>query len=95
MASGEVEYLTGMGEIYAGDQLLRRAWYELTVSSWTAGDSPDNPAIVGSIDLTGMGEAVVLTGPDHLTLKLEDGRRLLFTLATTSGRIRAHGGLED
>ncbi len=33
MASGEVEHLTGTGEIYAGDLLLRRVWYDLTVSS--------------------------------------------------------------
>ncbi len=41
-----------------------------------------------------MGEAAVLAGPEKLTLKLEDGRRLMFTLTSTSGRIRAYGGLD-
>ena len=94
MASGEVEHLTGIGEIYAGDQLLRSARYELTVSSGTAVGTPGAPTIIGSIDITGMGEAVVLAGPDRLMLKLEDGRRLMFTLSSTSGRIRADGIIE-
>ena len=91
MAGDAVEYLTGIGEIYAGDQLLRRAWYELTVSSWEAGASADNPPIVGSIDVDGMGEAAVLAGPDRLMLKLEDGRRVMFNLSSTAGRIRGYG----
>ena len=94
MASGEVEHLTGIGEIYAGDQLLRSARYELTVSSGTAVGTPGAPTIIGSIDITGMGEAVVLAGPERLMLKLEDGRRLMFTLSSTSGRIRAAGIIE-
>lgn len=94
MASGEVEHLTGTGEIYAGDLLLRRARYDLTVSSGAAGGSPADPTIVGSIDIEGMGEAAVLAGPEKLTLKLEDGRRLMFALTSTTGRIRAYGGLD-
>jgi hypothetical protein len=94
VATGEVEHLTGIGEIYAGDHLLRRARYELTVSSWNAGGSLDDPPIVGSIDITGMGEAVVLAGPERLTLKLEDGRRVVFNLSSTAGRIRGHA-LQD
>ena len=42
----------------------------------------------GTIDITGMGEAVVLAGPRELTLELEDGRRLPFTLTSTTGRIQ-------
>lgn len=90
MTGDEVELLTGIGEIYAGDQLLRRAWYELAVSSWQAGASVDNPPIVGSIDVSGMGEAVVLAGPERLMLKLEDGRRVMFNLSSTTGRIRGY-----
>ena len=48
----------------------------------------------GVIDLSGIGEAVVLAGPDSLTLTLEDGRRLLFSVADTGGKIVGHGILE-
>ncbi len=96
MASGGVEHLTGTGEVYAGDQLLRRARYELFVSpgNETAPDKPGSATIEGSIDVSGMGEAVVLAGPERLMLQLEDGRRLVFTLTSTTGRIRVHGGFQ-
>ena len=94
MATGEVEHLTGIGEVYAGDQLLRSVRYELTVPSEAAVGTPGAP-ITGSIDITGMGEAAVLAGPERLMLKLEDGRRLMFTLSSTGGRIRAAGIIED
>jgi hypothetical protein len=67
----------------------------LTVPSGAAVGTPGAAPITGSIDITGMGEAVVLTGPERLMLKLADGRRLMFTLSSTSGRIRSAGIIED
>ena len=64
------------------------------MSSGAAGGAPGAPTIIGSIDITGMGEAVVFAGPERLMLKLEDGRRLMFTLSSTTGRIRADGIIE-
>ena len=49
--------------------------------------------VEGHIDITGMPEAVVLAGAEHLTLRLEDGRTLPFTLGSTLGRITIPGGL--
>jgi len=95
MASSEVEHLTGIGEVYAGDQLLRSVRYELTVPSGAAVGTPGAATITGSIDITGMGEAAVLAGAERLTLKLADGRRLMFTLSSTSGRIRSAGIIEN
>ena len=39
-----------------------------------------------------MGEAVVLAGADTLTLKLQDGRRMVFQLTSSSGGIVGRGG---
>ena len=94
MASGEVEHLTGTGEIYAGDPLLRRVRYDLTVSSGAAGGSPADPTIVGSIDIEGMGEA----GRARRARKTdaEAGRRPAPDVRAHEhhGRIRAYGGLD-
>jgi hypothetical protein len=92
MARRLVESLTGVGRIHAGDQLLRTAKYNVTV--WRD-DEPPNPGddsrpvatIDGHIDITGIGEAVVLAGPGSLTLTLEDGRRLAFHLTSSGGGI--------
>lgn len=96
MAGRMLEVLTGVGDVYAGDQLLRRTTYHLEVSSALAstpgGGAPT--AIEGSIDITGMGEAVVLAGAQQLTLRIEDGRRLAFRLLSSAGRIRVEGGLQ-
>ena len=37
---------------------------------------------------------MVLARVDQLTLLLDDGRYLTFSLTSPDGRIRAHGGLE-
>ena len=84
---GTVEILTGTGDVYAGAELLRTTRYRLEI----APPSPSAPLIEGTIDITGMAEAVVLAGAAQLTLRLEDGRLLPFTLMNTSGRIRASG----
>lgn len=88
MARRVVESLRGVGEIYAGKVLLRSTAYELTVFQ---DDDPLAPAggvsIDGHIDISGIAEAVVLTGPQNLTLRLEDGRQLQVALTDTGGHI--------
>lgn len=92
MARRVVESLTGVGEIYAGKVLLRSTAYELTVfqDDDLAPDGGVN--IDGHIDITGIAEAIVLTGPQELTLRLEDGRQLQFALTDTGGHIIAKTG---
>lgn len=85
--------LTGVGEIYAGTEMLRRTRYHLEISTDPLAESGE-PRIEGTVDIAGMGEAIVLAGAQGLTLRLEDGRQLSFTLASTVGRIRAHGGIQ-
>jgi hypothetical protein len=99
MGQRVLETLRGMGEVFAGDTLLRRTHYELSV--WTDDEGADRrvrsnaPANVdGHIDITGIGEAVVLAGPGQLTLRLEDGRRLSFVLTGTGGTIVGRGGFQ-
>jgi hypothetical protein len=85
----KTEVLTGVGDVYAGDQLLRRTRYRVEVASDEGPGGPPRPAAIeGSIDITGISEAVVLAGARELTLHLEDGRRLPVMLVSTSGRIR-------
>lgn len=93
-----LESLRGVGTIHAGDVLLRTTAYELSVWSHTnslddGGEADPIPAIDGHIDITGIGEAVVLAGPGTLTLTIEDGRRMAIQLANTSGAIRGRGWL--
>jgi hypothetical protein len=92
-----LESLTGVGEVYAGDVLLRRTQYDLAL--WT--DDPDvtqvrseTIRVDGHIDITGIGESLVLAGSDQLTLRLQDGRRLRFRLTGTGGGIVGQGGLQ-
>jgi hypothetical protein len=92
-----LEELHGTGSIYAAGELLRTTRYHLTVWAESGSSDPHDPArieIEGHVDLTGMGEAVVLAGPADLALVLEDGRRLPFRLVGSSGRIIGTGGLE-
>ena len=91
-----IEELKGTGKIYSGDQLLRIANYRLFV--WKEEPSPAaeplaDVAIDGQIDISDIGEAVVLAGPDSLTLQLEDGRSLPFALTSTRGRLVGRGTL--
>ena len=95
MARQVVESLIGVGEVYAGDVLLRSIPYQLSV--WQDDDPSDDGTamtIDGHIDITGIAEAVVLTGAQDLRLRLEDGRQLHFALTDTGGRIAAKTGLE-
>jgi hypothetical protein len=92
-----LERLTGVGTIFCGSEPLRTTSYQLSI--W-ADDEPAEPAhaaspvIDGSIDIHGIAEAVVLAGPDALTLRLEDGRRLPFALTGTGGGIVGRGALQ-
>jgi hypothetical protein len=99
MARRVLESLRGVGEVYAGDVLLRRTQYDLTL--WTDDESADRQVrsdppvnVDGHIDITGIGEAVVLAGSDQLMLRLEDGRRLAFVLTDTGGSVRSRGGFQ-
>jgi hypothetical protein len=57
--------------------------------------SPVSPvSIEGHIDITGIAEAVVLAGSESLTLRLQDGRWLAFSLTGTGGGIIGRGGLQ-
>ena len=97
MSKHLVEELTGVGKVYSGDQLLRITNYKLFV--WREEELPSenvraaDTAIDGHIDVSDIGEAVVLAGPDTLTLLLEDGRSLPFALTSTRGRLISRGGL--
>ncbi|HYN09575.1 MAG TPA: hypothetical protein VES67_19490 [Vicinamibacterales bacterium] len=87
-----LEELSGVGEIQAGALVLRSTPYQLEV--W--GEETDashlaHPVIEGHIDIAGIAEAVVLAGPEGLTLKLEDGRRLPFSITDTGGKIVGRG----
>ena len=93
MAWRVVESLHGVGDIYAGDMLIRSTAYRVDVLR----DDADAGAALkfeGHIDITGIGEAVVLAGPNDLTLRMEDGRRLHFALLDTGGSITGTTGLE-
>ena len=95
MARQVIEWLVGVGQVYAGEVLLRSIPYELSV--WRDDDpSADGTTLMvdGHIDITGIAEAVVLTGPQDLLLRLEDGRELHFALTDTGGRIAAKTGLQ-
>jgi hypothetical protein len=86
-----VSSLNGVGSLYAGDLLLRTTPYQLSV--WADDQQTGDlgveaaTAIDGHIDITGIGEAVVLAGPDTLTLELEDHRRLSIRLTSSLGGV--------
>ena len=89
------ESLVGVGEVYAGDVLVRSIPYQLSV--WRDDDPSRNRNTVtidGHIDTTGIAEAVVLTGPQDLRLRLEDGRQFQFALTDTGGRIAGKTGFQ-
>ena len=95
MARHLVGELAGVGEIFAGELLLRSVPYRLSLwEDAEAGGTPpgsEAAAVEGFIDISGVGEAVVLSGPDTLTLRLQDGRQLPFTLVDSAGRIVGRG----
>jgi hypothetical protein len=91
MAMRLVDSATGIGSVHAGDLTLRATHYRL---SFWANDDPQEatrgPAattVDGHIDISGIGEAAVLSGPEALTLTLADGRQIAFRLKSSGGDI--------
>ena len=86
-----VDSVTGIGSIQAGNLTLRATRYHL--SFWVHDDVPprseasEGPTVDGFIDISGIGEAAVLSGPDTLTLTLADGREIAFRMKSTAGDI--------
>jgi len=94
MSKHLVEELKGVGKVYSGDSLLRITNYRLYI--WREEETtPAVEAIDGQIEISDVAEAIVLAGPEALTLQLEDGRRLPFALTATHGGLVARGALES
>ena len=93
MARRLIDSVTGIGSVQAGNHTLRATQYRL--SFWVNDDQPHQsdaadtaaPTVDGHIDISGIGEAVVLSGPDTLTLTLADGREIAFRIKSTAGDI--------
>ena len=89
MARRLVDSVTGIGSVQAGSHTLRATRYRL--SFWVNDDLAQNAeasaTVDGHIDITGIGEAAVLAGPDTLTLTLADGREIAFSIKSTAGDI--------
>jgi hypothetical protein len=92
MARRLVDSAAGIGSIQAGALTLRATRYQL--SFWVnddlpqeSGDGKAGTIVDGHIDITGIGEAAVLSGPDSLTLTLADGREIAFRIKSTAGDI--------
>jgi hypothetical protein len=90
MARRLIDSVTGVGSVQAGSLTLRATRYRL--SFWVNDDlpaqSPDaNATVDGQIDITGIGEAAVLSGPESLILTLADGREIAFRIKSTAGDI--------
>ena len=92
MARHLIDSATGIGSVQAGTHTLRATRYRL--SFWVNDDLPQQsdgadtaPTIDGQIDISGIGEAAVLSGPDTLTLTLADGREIAFRIKSTAGDI--------
>ena len=92
MARRLIDSVTGIGSVQAGIHTLRATRYRL--SFWVNDDLPQQdssadtaPTVDGHIDISGIGEAAVLSGPDSLTLTLADGREIAFRIKSTAGDI--------
>ena len=92
MARRLIDSVTGIGSVQAGSHTLRATQYRL--SFWVNDDPPppgdpieNAPTVDGHIDISGIGEAAVLSGPDTLTLTLADGREIAFRIRSTAGDI--------
>ena len=91
MARRLIDSVTGIGSVQAGNHTLRATRYRL--SFWVNDDLPaesgaaPSQMVDGHIDISGIGEAAVLSGPDALTLTLADGREISFRITSTAGDI--------
>src|SRR5688572_19384616 len=93
MARRLIDSVTGLGSIQAGNHTLRATRYRL--SFWINDDLPAESGeaaqtVDGHIDISGIGEAAVLAGPEVLTLTLADGREIAFRIKSTAGDIVGH-----
>lgn len=98
MARRVLESLRGVGQIFAGEVLLRQATYQISlwVEDGTGAEAERGPVhLDGHLDIAGVGEAVVLAAAQDLTLRLEDGRRLPIVLSGTGGGIAGRGQLRS
>ena len=91
MTRNTIEAISGEGEIYAGGRLLRRTTYRLNIVD---GDAPGSTRIEGDIAIATEGEGIILMRAEVLTLLMDDGRYLTFSMVSPTGTIRAHGGIE-
>ena len=91
MTRNTMAVLSGEGEIYAGGRLLQRTAYRLRIID---GETPGSSRIEGEIAVATEGEAIILTRAEVLTLLMDDGRHLSFSMVSPTGRIKAHGGIE-
>jgi hypothetical protein len=85
-----IESATGIGSVHVGDLTLRAMRYKL--SFWINDDLPQGSessgtTVDGHIDISGIGEAAVLSGPETLMLTLADGREVTFRIKSTAGDI--------
>jgi hypothetical protein len=91
MAKRLIDSVTGIGSLQAGNLTLRATRYRL--SFWVNDDLPPQSndlaaaTVDGHIDISGIGEAAVLSGPETLTLTLADGREIAVKIKSTAGEI--------
>lgn len=85
--------LQGIGEIFAGDRLIRHTAYRLEVSFDAASPGAPSTIVEASIDISTTPEAFVLARAGTLTLCLEDGRSIPFTFDRPRECIVVHGVL--
>jgi len=91
MAKRLIDSVTGIGSLQAGNLTLRATRYRL--SFWVNDDLPPQnndltaATVDGHIDISGIGEAAVLSGPETLTLTLADGREIAVKIKSTAGEI--------
>jgi hypothetical protein len=88
----QTRVLSGVGEVFAGERLIRHTTYRLEVAPPAMPGGPST-IVDASIDISTTPEAFVLARAGTLTLCLEDGRSIPFTFDRTRGRIVVHGDL--
>jgi hypothetical protein len=89
----QTKVLQGVGEIFAGDRLIRNTSYRLEVAYDGPAFGAPSTIVEASIDISTTPEAFVLARAGTLTLCLEDGRCIPFTFDRLRGRINVQGAL--
>ena len=88
-----LEECTGVGDLERGGELVRRVSYRIARYQAFAPNGMPVPGVhrvEGSMDTEAPPFADELVG-EPLTLRLEDGRAIAVTLASTDGRVLAEG----